>query len=92
MTRRRPAPKRQAECHAGTDAGDVVDAGGTDAGKMCLVKLVEHLKRCGFVLFDVQFRNPLLDRFGCVEVSREEYQRRLAGALAIGARWQRLAG
>lgn len=64
--------------------------GGTDAGKMCLVMLARHLRRCGFVLLDVQFRNPLLDRFGCVEIPRAEYHRRLRRALAVETAWRGL--
>lgn len=45
----------------------------TDASKVALVYLVEHLHRQGFKLLDSQFRNPHLDQFGLYEISQEEY-------------------
>jgi leucyl/phenylalanyl-tRNA--protein transferase len=63
------------------------DAGGTDASKVCLVHLVEHLVRRGYALLDTQFWNPHLDQFGCALVSRDEYHARLVRALRIDAAW-----
>lgn len=59
----------------------------TDASKVCLVKLVEHLRDNGFGLLDVQFVNPHLEQFGVYEISRDEYLGRLETALKSGARW-----
>jgi leucyl/phenylalanyl-tRNA--protein transferase len=59
----------------------------TDASKVCLVKLVEHLRDNGFSLLDVQFVNPHLEQFGVYEISRDEYLERLEQALNSGARW-----
>ena len=59
----------------------------TDASKVCLVHLVDHLRRQGFVLLDVQFATPHLARFGIEEVPRRRYLRRLAEALALDVRW-----
>jgi leucyl/phenylalanyl-tRNA--protein transferase len=59
----------------------------TDASKVCLVELVEHLRDNGFSLLDVQFVNPHLKQFGVFEVSRDEYLERLASALDSGAKW-----
>ncbi|MFO1185603.1 MAG: leucyl/phenylalanyl-tRNA--protein transferase [Bauldia sp.] len=56
-----------------------------DASKVALVHLVEHLKSRGFVLLDTQFTTEHLRRFGAIEVSRKEYQRRLDDALARDA-------
>jgi leucyl/phenylalanyl-tRNA--protein transferase len=61
--------------------------GGTDASKVCLVALVERLRAGGFELCDVQFQTPHLERFGCVEIPRAHYLRRLARALRREARW-----
>jgi leucyl/phenylalanyl-tRNA---protein transferase len=61
--------------------------GGTDASKVCLVHLVEHLRRRGFTLLDAQFWNPHLDQFGCTLVSRDEYHTRLVRALRVNATW-----
>ncbi len=63
------------------------ELGGTDASKVCLVHLVLHLRRRGFTLLDTQFWNPHIDQFGCVEVAREEYMRRLAVAAARPLDW-----
>lgn len=65
------------------------EEGGTDASKACLVHLVWHLRRRGFVLLDVQFWTPHLAQFGCEEIPRAEYTARLERALAVEARWGR---
>jgi leucyl/phenylalanyl-tRNA--protein transferase len=57
------------------------------ASKVALVHLVERLMRGGFVLLDVQMVTPLTLQFGAVEIPRSEYQRRLAAALRVEARW-----
>ncbi len=59
----------------------------TDASKVCLVALVEHLRAQGFEMLDVQFVNPHLEQFGVMELSREEYMRRLESALHSGVMW-----
>ncbi len=53
----------------------------TDASKVALVHLVARLRRGGYRLLDTQFVTKHLARFGAVEISREEYHRRLADAL-----------
>jgi leucyl/phenylalanyl-tRNA--protein transferase len=53
----------------------------TDASNVCLVHLVERLCARGYTLFDVQFLTSHLERFGAVEIRRNEYMKRLAGAL-----------
>lgn len=58
-----------------------------DASKVALVHLVRRLRRGGFVLLDVQYQTPHLARFGVVEIPRPAYERRLARALAVEARW-----
>ena len=62
-------------------------AGGTDASKVCLVHLVEHLKRQGFTILDIQWITAHLRRFGAVEIPRERYMRILAAALDSSASW-----
>ena len=57
----------------------------TDASKLALAHLTDHLKRCGFVLFDTQFLTPHLARLGGVEIPRAEYRRRLQEALEVEA-------
>jgi leucyl/phenylalanyl-tRNA--protein transferase len=58
----------------------------SDAGKAALVFLVEHLRRQGFVLCDVQWLTPNLARYGACEIRRWEYLDLLA--TAIGKRVQ----
>ncbi len=55
-----------------------------DASKIALVYLVARLKYGGFELLDTQFVTEHLARFGVIEVSRTEFQRKLGGALAGG--------
>lgn len=53
----------------------------TDASKVALVHLVARLRQGRYRLLDTQFVTKHLATFGAVEISREEYQRRLADAL-----------
>lgn len=46
----------------------------SDASKYAMVKLVEHLRKREFTLFDAQLMNPHLARFGAYEVSDSEYR------------------
>ncbi|MCC7168297.1 MAG: leucyl/phenylalanyl-tRNA--protein transferase [Rhodospirillales bacterium] len=57
----------------------------TDASKVALVHLVDHLRAKGFQLLDTQFLTAHLARFGALEIEREEYRRRLAAALLVRA-------
>ncbi len=52
-----------------------------DASKVALVHLVERLRERGFELLDTQAMTQHLQRFGCVEVSADEYMRLLAKAM-----------
>lgn len=58
-----------------------------EASKIALVHLVEHLRRRGFVLLDTQFMTEHLRRFGAIEISRQDYQERLAQALKVWTRF-----
>jgi leucyl/phenylalanyl-tRNA--protein transferase len=53
----------------------------TNASKMALVHLVERLNAGGYRLLDTQFVTEHLATFGGVEISREDYELRLAEAL-----------
>ncbi|MDG2021185.1 MAG: leucyl/phenylalanyl-tRNA--protein transferase [Phycisphaerales bacterium] len=61
--------------------------GGTDASKIVLVETVRSLNAAGFELFDVQFRNDHIDQFGVVEISADQYEQRLAAAMAHPRDW-----
>lgn len=67
----------------GLFAGESMFSRVTDASKVALAHLTNHLRQRGFVLHDTQYMTPHLRRFGAFEISREEYQRRLAKALQI---------
>lgn len=51
---------------------------GTDAGKVCLMQLVELLRKHGYSACDVQLANPHTERFGVYEVARSDYHALLA--------------
>ena len=53
----------------------------SDASKVCLVHLAAALNSSGFQLLDAQFLTPHLATLGAIEISREDYHRRLARAL-----------
>ena len=59
----------------------------TDASKVCLVHLVEHLRNRGYTLLDVQFTNAHLAQFGVEEVPCEVYLRRLEEAVQQPVKW-----
>lgn len=54
-----------------------------DGSKVAMVKLVEHLKERGFILFDAQLQNPHLERFGAYLVNEQSYKRLLKQALKL---------
>jgi leucyl/phenylalanyl-tRNA--protein transferase len=49
---------------------------------VALVAVVERLRAGGGTLFDVQWRTPHLASLGAIEITRAEYARRLADAIA----------
>lgn len=53
----------------------------TDASKVALVRLAEHLRDRGFALFDVQLMTPHLATMGAVAVPRAAFLDQLAAAL-----------
>jgi leucyl/phenylalanyl-tRNA--protein transferase len=79
---------------AGLFAGEAMfsrpDLGGTDGSKVCLVRTVEHLRACGFSLFDAQFSNPHLEQFGVQEISAAGYANRLSEAVRVAPVWRDL--
>jgi leucyl/phenylalanyl-tRNA--protein transferase len=54
-----------------------------DASKVALVRLVEHLRTRGYVLFDIQQATPHTIRMGARELPREEFLARLEAALLL---------
>jgi leucyl/phenylalanyl-tRNA---protein transferase len=55
----------------------------TDASKIALVTLVEHLRAQKFVLLDTQWLTPHLQQFGGIEISRDHYLRLLRRAVEL---------
>ena len=53
----------------------------SDASKVALFHLIEHLRQRGFVLFDIQMLTPITAQLGGVTISRADYLRRLAEAV-----------
>lgn len=52
-----------------------------DGSKIALAYLVDHLRACGFSLFDTQFTTPHLNSLGGQEIARANYRKLLAEAL-----------
>jgi leucyl/phenylalanyl-tRNA---protein transferase len=61
-----------------------------DASKVALVYLVARLIHGGFTLLDTQFVTEHLRQFGATEISRNEFQKRLAEALTLHCGFQEL--
>jgi leucyl/phenylalanyl-tRNA--protein transferase len=55
----------------------------TDASKIALVALVEHLRARKFALLDTQWLTPHLQQFGGIEISRNQYLRLLQRAVDL---------
>jgi leucyl/phenylalanyl-tRNA---protein transferase len=55
----------------------------TDASKMALVALVEHLREKKFALLDTQWTTPHLEQFGAIEISRDQYLKSLGRAVEL---------
>lgn len=66
----------------GLFAGESMFHLASNASKVALVHLVSHLRERGFKLFDVQMVTPATSQLGAVEISRDEYLRRLQVAVA----------
>jgi leucyl/phenylalanyl-tRNA--protein transferase len=66
---------------SGAFFGESMFARETDASKVALVALVEHLRRRRFLLLDSQFINDHIRQFGTQEIPRTDYLRQLRAAL-----------
>jgi leucyl/phenylalanyl-tRNA---protein transferase len=53
----------------------------SNASKVALLHLIEHLRRQGFLLFDIQMLTPITTQLGGITISRGEYLHRLAQAV-----------
>jgi leucyl/phenylalanyl-tRNA--protein transferase len=62
-------------------AGESMFHRASNASKIALYYLVEHLRARGFLLFDIQMLTPITRQLGGVEIAREDYLSRLKSAL-----------
>jgi leucyl/phenylalanyl-tRNA--protein transferase len=65
----------------GLFAGESMFHHATDASKVALVALVDHLRVAGGSLLDVQWLTPHLESLGAIEVPRARYLELVAGAI-----------
>jgi leucyl/phenylalanyl-tRNA--protein transferase len=61
----------------------------SNASKVALFHLIEHLRRRHFELFDIQMLTPITERLGGVSIPREEYLARLGRAIEMRCSFQR---
>ena len=54
-----------------------------NASKVCLVKVVEHLKEKGLHWMDIQMVTPHMENMGATEISRSSFLEKLAQARAL---------
>ena len=59
----------------------------TNASKMALIFLVEHLNKRKFTLLDTQFLTDHLKSMGAIEITQAQYLNKLRGALEIEAQF-----
>ena len=55
----------------------------TDASKVALVALVEHLNKRKFMLLDTQWTTPHLRKFGAVDIPKADYIKKLNKAIKL---------
>jgi leucyl/phenylalanyl-tRNA--protein transferase len=67
----------------GAFMGESMFSRATDASKVCLVYLVQHLAARGYILHDTQFTTPHLITLGVTEIPRWLYESRLRQALQL---------
>jgi leucyl/phenylalanyl-tRNA--protein transferase len=63
-------------------AGESMFHTATDASKVALAHLVEHLRSTGATLLDTQWKTDHLASLGAIEIRREQYLTQLAAAIA----------
>jgi leucyl/phenylalanyl-tRNA--protein transferase len=71
----------------GAFMGESMFSFATDASKVCVVALVEHLQTHGYTLHDTQFLTTHLASLGGTEIPRQTYEQRLQDALYIHCSW-----
>jgi leucyl/phenylalanyl-tRNA--protein transferase len=66
-------------------AGESMFHRASNASKVALFHLVQHLREREFHLFDIQMLTPVTRQLGAVMIAREEYLRRLARAVQLSS-------
>jgi len=67
--------------------GESMFSKATDASKVCLVHLVEHLRQQEFQLLDTQIYNEHMAQFGVIEISHDQYMQQLQKCLQLSVYW-----
>jgi leucyl/phenylalanyl-tRNA--protein transferase len=62
-------------------AGESMFHRASDASKIALFQLIQHLRAREFALFDIQMLTPITEQLGGTTIPRGDYLRRLAGAV-----------
>ena len=68
--------------------GESMFSTATDASKVALAYLVDHLRRCGFTLLDTQFITPHLASLGAIEITRSSYHLALQASIKQSANFR----
>ncbi len=71
----------------GAFCGESMFSRATDASKICLAYLVDHLRTQGYRLLDTQFSNPHMARLGVIEIPQAQYLQQLAEAIKLDVCW-----
>lgn len=66
---------------AGAFFGESMFHRATNASKIAFYHLIQHLKDKKFVLLDIQMLTPLTESFGAINITADEYKKRLEHAL-----------
>jgi len=74
-------------CIGGFFAGESMFHRISNASKVALFRLHEHLRERGFELFDIQMLTPITARLGGITIPREDYLKRLATAVGKRCRF-----
>jgi len=78
-----PRPRGVVQFVGGAFFGESMFSRVSDASKVALAYMVDRVRNAGFALFDTQFITDHLASLGAVEISREDYHRKLARALRL---------
>ena len=73
----------------GLFAGESMFHSASDASKVALYHLIQHLRERRFVLFDIQILSPHTERLGAHEIPRDEYLERLREAITLKCEFER---